>query len=179
MLYNTLKCHTWLIKSKCWYSSLHLDSCALEMCKKNPQIFLCLVFYSKQMATGARQCLSTGHRKQQDFLLWTLPLWTLVAQIKSSASISGQCASCKVFGGDVSGRTVRLLNWQLSRSATLYIRVLRTLLALWQDIYCAFRPSSRQQRKLEWMFGNHLSKLVERESFLSVVLDKKLGAFQG
>lgn len=80
-----------------------------EMCKKT-QTLLCLVFSSKRMATGARQCLSTGHRKQQDFPLWTLPLWTLVAQIKSSASISGQCASCKVFGGDVSGRTVRLLN---------------------------------------------------------------------
>lgn len=61
----------------------------------------------------------------------------------------------------VSGRTVRLLDWQLSRSATLYIRVLRTLLALWQDIYCAFRPSSRQQRKLARMFGDHLCKLIE------------------
>lgn len=148
------------------------------------EFLLCLVFHSKPTATGARQSLSTGHRKQQDFLLWTLPLWTSAARIKSSASTSGQCASCKAVSGDVSGRTGRLLNWQLSRSATLYIRVPRTLLALWQDIYCAFRPSSRQQRKLERMFGDHLCKLVERGSFLCVVLDlkkkkKKLGAFQG
>lgn len=130
---------------------------------------VCLVFYSKQMATGARQCLSTGHRKQQDFRLWILPLWTLAAQIKSSASISGQCASCKVVSRDVSGRTLRLLNWQLTTSATLYIWVLRTILALWQDIYCAFRPSSRHRSKLEWMFEIYISKLVKQESLLCVV----------
>lgn len=53
------------------------------------------LFNSKQMATGARPCLSTGHRKQQDFPLWILPPWTLAAGIKSSASTSGPCASCK------------------------------------------------------------------------------------
>lgn len=81
-------------------------------------VSLSFFFYSKQTATGARQCLSTGHRKLQDFLLWTLPLWTLVALIRSSVSISGPCASCKA------GRVKRrLLNWQLTRSAILYIRV--------------------------------------------------------
>lgn len=67
----------------------------------SPTQSLFLVFYSKPTATGARQSLSTGHRKQQDFLLWTLPPWTLVAQIKSLASISGQCASCKAVSGCV------------------------------------------------------------------------------
>lgn len=121
------------------------------------------------MATGERQCLSTGHRKQQDFRLWILPLWTLVAQIKSLASTLGLCASCKVVRRDVSGRTLRLMNWQLTRSATLYIWVLRTILALWQDIYCAFRPSSTHRSKLEWMFWIHISKLVKQKSFFCVV----------
>lgn len=87
--------------------------CNVLHCRENVSWllnFFFSVFYSKQMATGARQCLSTGHRKQQDFLLWTLPLWTLVAQIKSSVSISGQCASCKIVSRDVSRRILRLLN---------------------------------------------------------------------
>ena len=88
--------------------------CNVLHCRENANwllnFFSFSVFYSKQMATGARQCLSTGHRKQQDFLLWTLPLWTLVAQIKSSVSISGQCASCKIVSRDASRRILRLLN---------------------------------------------------------------------
>lgn len=119
------------------------------------------------MATGARPCLSTGHRKQQDFPLWILPPWTLAAGIKSSASTSGPCASCKGVSREASRRIPRLLNWQLMQSATLYIRVPRTVVAPWRDIYCAFRPSSRQQRfvlEFTWKIG--LKKKKKSESFL-------------
>lgn len=85
-------------------------SFSVPNCNETLIFFMFFIFYRKQMASGARQCLSTGHRKHQDFLLWILPLWTLVAQIRSSASTSGQCASCKVVSRDVSGRTLRLLN---------------------------------------------------------------------
>ncbi len=47
------------------------------------------------MVSGARQCLNTGPKKQQDYLLWILHLWTLEVQIRSLALISGLCASCE------------------------------------------------------------------------------------
>lgn len=137
------------------------------------------LFNSKQMATGARPCLSIGHRKQQDFPLWILPPWTLVAGIKSSASTSGPCASCKGVSKEASRRIPRLLNWQLTRSATLYIRVPRTIVAPWRDIYCAFRPSSRQQRfvlEFTWKIGLK-EKNQNHSSVVLCMFDFKLCAF--
>lgn len=137
--------------------------------------------HRNQTATGARQCLSTGHRKQQDFRLWILPLWILVVQIKSSASTSGPCASCRIVSRDESRRILRLLNWQLIRSATLYIRVLRTILALRQDIYCAFWPSSRHRRSVSEISVWNLHKFRTNLNHSSVFLctfDFKLHAFQ-
>lgn len=113
------------------------------------------ILYSKRLATGGRQCLSTGHRKQQDFPLWILLLWTSVAQIKSSASISGQCASYKIVSRDV-WRTVRTI--ELTADAISHIvhtstedysgPVVRYLLCRSTQ----FKTS--EIWKLELMFGN-------------------------
>lgn len=49
------------------------------------------------------------------------------------------------------------------RSATLYIRVPRTVVAPWRDIYCTFRPSSRRQRfvlEFTWKIGLKKKKKI-------------------
>lgn len=79
---------------------------------------VCSSFHSKLMGIGARQCLNTGPRKQQDYLLWILHQWTLEVQTRSLELILGLCASCKSRSGDALKRFLGL-SWVTAEKISL------------------------------------------------------------
>lgn len=135
---------------------------------------LCL--HSKLMATGARQCLSTGHRKQQDCPLWIWPLWTLVVRTRSLVLILGLCASCKSNNRDASKRILRLLNWQLMQSAPLYIQHCGLFWPRGKIFIVPFQPFPRHCRffppcTLDECFGEVMKLHLETFFRLSKMFD--------